>query len=174
MNLCDELTIRMLLERHGFHFSKSMGQNFLIDPQIPADIAAASRADETCGVLEIGPGIGPLTSELAQRAGKVVSIELDRALELLLERLEEAGVVHKVNTESGAFYLYCSHGEGRRDCFLLKCQRCGRIRHLDCDHLKDLYEHLETAHHFRIDPRRTLFTGLCEECAREEDTHGNQ
>lgn len=91
-----------------------------------------------------------------------------------LERLEEAGVVHKVNTESGAFYLYCSHGEGRRDCFLLKCQRCGRIRHLDCDHLKDLYEHLETAHHFRINPRRTLFTGLCEECAREEDTHGNQ
>ena len=73
-------TIRMLLERHGFHFSKSMGQNFLIDPQIPADIAAASQADETCGVLEIGPGIGPLTSELAQRAGKVVSIELDRAL----------------------------------------------------------------------------------------------
>ena len=70
----------MLLERHGFHFSKSMGQNFLIDPQIPADIAAASQADETCGVLEIGPGIGPLTSELAQRAGKVVSIELDRAL----------------------------------------------------------------------------------------------
>ena len=80
MNLCDELTIRMLLEPHGFHFSKSMGQNFLIDPQIPADIAAASQADETCGVLEIGPGIGPLTSELAQRAGKVVSIELDRAL----------------------------------------------------------------------------------------------
>ena len=80
MNLCDELTIRMLLERHDFHFSKSMGQNFLIDPQIPADIAAASQADETCGVLEIGPGIGPLTSELAQRAGKVVSIELDRAL----------------------------------------------------------------------------------------------
>ena len=92
-----------------------------------------------------------------------------------LERLEEAGVVHKVNTESGAFYLYCSHGEGRRDCFLLKCQRCGRIRHLDCDHLKDLYEHLETAHHFRIDPRRTLFTGLCDQCAQqEEDAHGNQ
>ena len=80
MNLCDELTIRMLLELHGFHFSKSMGQNFLIDPQIPADIAAASQADETCGVLEIGPGIGPLTAELAQRAGKVVAVELDRAL----------------------------------------------------------------------------------------------
>ena len=90
MNLCDELTIRMLLERHGFHFSKSMGQNFLIDPQIPADIAAASQADETCGVLEIGPGIGPLTSELAQRAGKVVSIELDRALlPILAETMAE-------------------------------------------------------------------------------------
>ena len=47
MNLCDEKTIRELLGRHGFHFSKSMGQNFLIDPQIPADIAAASGADET-------------------------------------------------------------------------------------------------------------------------------
>lgn len=57
-----------------------MGQNFLIDPQIPADIAAASGADETCGVLEIGPGIGPLTAELAQRAGKVAAVELDLSL----------------------------------------------------------------------------------------------
>ena len=57
-----------------------MGQNFLTDPQIPADIAAASGADENCGVLEIGPGIGPLTAELARRAGKVVSVELDRTL----------------------------------------------------------------------------------------------
>ena len=80
MNLCDRDTIRALLDRHGFRFSKSMGQNFLIDPQVPADIAAASGADETCGVLEIGPGIGPLTAELARRAGKVVSVELDKTL----------------------------------------------------------------------------------------------
>ena len=80
MNLCDYDTIRELLGRHGFHFSKSMGQNFLIDPQVPADIAAASRADASCGVLEIGPGIGPLTAELARRAGKVVSVELDKSL----------------------------------------------------------------------------------------------
>lgn len=80
MNLCDYQTIRELLGRHGFHFSKSMGQNFLIDPQVPRDIAAASRADESCGVLEIGPGIGPLTAELARRAGKVVSVELDKSL----------------------------------------------------------------------------------------------
>lgn len=80
MNLCDYNTIRELLGRHGFHFSKSMGQNFLIDPEVPYNIAAASQADETCGVLEIGPGIGPLTKELAQRAGKVVSVELDKSL----------------------------------------------------------------------------------------------
>ena len=64
MNLCDESTIRALLERHGFHFSKSMGQNFLIDPEVPARIAASSEADRFCGVLEIGPGIGPLTVKL--------------------------------------------------------------------------------------------------------------
>ena len=51
MNLCDYDTIRELLGRHGFHFSKSMGQNFLIDPQVPYDIAASSQADEGCGVL---------------------------------------------------------------------------------------------------------------------------
>lgn len=80
MNLCDYETIQALLLRHGFRFSKSMGQNFLIDPAIPPAIAEASGADKTCGVLEIGPGIGPLTAELAKRAGKVVSVELDRAL----------------------------------------------------------------------------------------------
>lgn len=80
MNLCDRETLRALLGRHGFHFSKSMGQNFLIDPTVPADIAASSQADRTCGVLEIGPGVGCLTAELAQRAGKVISVELDRKL----------------------------------------------------------------------------------------------
>lgn len=80
MNLCDRETLRALLGRHGFHFSRSMGQNFLIDPAVPADIAAAAQADGSCGVLEIGPGVGCLTAELARRAGKVVSVELDRKL----------------------------------------------------------------------------------------------
>ena len=80
MDLCDRNTIQSLLSRHGFRFSKSMGQNFLIDPEVPRRIAEASGADAGCGVLEIGPGIGPLTAELAQRAGKVVAVELDRAL----------------------------------------------------------------------------------------------
>ena len=91
-----------------------------------------------------------------------------------LEKLEGAGRVHKVNTGEGAFYQFCGHdGSDHRDCFLLKCSRCGRIRHLDCSHLQDLYDHLEQEHHFRIDPRGTLFTGICDLCAKEED-HGDQ
>ena len=78
MDLCNRNDIQALLQRHGFHFSKAMGQNFLIQGWVPRDIAAASGADQHTGVLEIGPGIGPLTRELAQRAGKVVSVELDR------------------------------------------------------------------------------------------------
>ncbi len=80
MDLCDLREVQSLLKRHGFRFSKSMGQNFLVEGWVPADIAAASGADETCAVLEIGPGIGPLTVQLAQRAGKVVAVELDRSL----------------------------------------------------------------------------------------------
>ena len=72
--------IEALLERHGFHFSKSKGQNFLIDRAIPRAIAEASGADGSCGVLEIGPGVGALSHELCRRAGKVVSVELDTAL----------------------------------------------------------------------------------------------
>ena len=80
MDLCNVNEIKALLGRHGFRFSKSMGQNFLIEERVPRDIAAASGADRDCGVLEIGPGIGPLTVRLAERAGRVVSVELDKAL----------------------------------------------------------------------------------------------
>ena len=80
MNLCNMNDIKALLSRHGFHFSKSMGQNFLIEDWVPMQIAEASGAAEKNGVMEIGPGIGPLTSQLARRAGKVVAVELDRTL----------------------------------------------------------------------------------------------
>lgn len=85
MNLCDKQTIFALLNRHGFHFSKSMGQNFLIDGNIPRSIVEASGVDESCGVLEIGPGIGSMTVELARQAGKVVSVELDDSLLPILD-----------------------------------------------------------------------------------------
>ena len=92
-----------------------------------------------------------------------------------LEKLEAAGAVHKVSGEDGAWYQYCGRqGQAHRGCFLLKCQRCGRIRHVDCTHLQALYDHLEQEHHFRIDPRGTLLSGVCDACAREEsgDSHG--
>ena len=85
MDLCNEKDIKALLGRHGFRFSKSMGQNFLIQGWVPRDIAEASGADQGCGVLEIGPGIGPLTVQLARRAGKVAAIELDKALLPILD-----------------------------------------------------------------------------------------
>lgn len=94
-----------------------------------------------------------------------------------LEKLAEAGRIHRVDTAAGALYQYCGHGsDGPRECFLLKCRRCGRIRHLDCSHLQALYSHLESEHHFRVDPRGTLFCGLCAQCAAdgEEDGHGAQ
>ena len=84
MNFTDPGELRTLLNRHGFRFSKSMGQNFLIDASVPARIAESVHADADCGVLEIGPGIGCLTAELAKRAGKVLSVELDHSLEPLL------------------------------------------------------------------------------------------
>ena len=77
--------IRPLLEKNGFHFSRSMGQNFLIDASVPERIAESVQADENCSVLEIGPGIGCLTEELSQRAGQVITVELDRRLSPVLE-----------------------------------------------------------------------------------------
>lgn len=85
MNLTNINDIKALLARHGFHFSKSMGQNFLIESWVPHDIAEAACLDRSCGVLEIGPGIGPLTEQLALRAEKVAAIELDKDLLPILE-----------------------------------------------------------------------------------------
>lgn len=90
--------IRALLERHGFSFSKKLGQNFLIAPTVCPRMAEACGATADSGVLEIGPGIGVLTRELAKRAGKVVAVELDdRLLPVLAETLtdnDNVNVVH--------------------------------------------------------------------------------
>lgn len=80
MELTNLTDVKALLSRHGFRFSKSMGQNFLIEPWVPARIAGAAELDRCCGVLEVGPGVGCLTAELARRAGRVAAVELDRAL----------------------------------------------------------------------------------------------
>ena len=94
MNLTDYNEIRALLARHQFRFSKSKGQNFLTAAWVPEDIAASAGLDENTGVLEVGPGVGCLTKELSLRAGKVLSVELDRDLKpVLAETLAECGNV---------------------------------------------------------------------------------
>ena len=96
-NLTDLNTIKALLARHGFRFSKTLGQNFLCAAWVPERIAEAAELDAETGVLEVGPGIGCLTAELAKRAKKVVSVELDRALAPILSEtlsgLDNAEVV---------------------------------------------------------------------------------
>ncbi len=83
MNLADINSIKTLLSSHGFSFKKSLGQNFLINPEVCPAMADAA-CDKNTGVLEIGPGIGVLTEQLSKKAKKVVSIELDNRLEKLL------------------------------------------------------------------------------------------
>ncbi len=80
MDLTDYNEIQTLLRRHGFRFSRSMGQNFLVDPLVLERIAASARLDKDTAVLEIGPGVGCLTEQLALRAGRVLAVELDRSL----------------------------------------------------------------------------------------------
>ena len=84
MNLTDYNEIQALLARHKFRFSKSKGQNFLTAAWVPEDIAASADLDENTGVLEVGPGVGCLTRELSLRAGRVLSVELDRELKPVL------------------------------------------------------------------------------------------
>ena len=84
MDLCNITEIKALLARHGFHFSKAKGQNFLTAAWVPERIADEAGVDETCGVLEVGPGIGPLTKQLCRRAKKVVAVEVDTSLQPLL------------------------------------------------------------------------------------------
>ncbi len=85
MDLSDLTTVRAVLSRHGFHFSRTLGQNFLVDSTVCPRMASLCDANKDSGVLEIGPGIGVLTQELAACVQKVVSVELDRSLEPVLQ-----------------------------------------------------------------------------------------
>ena len=84
INLCDINQIKEILGRYGFRFSKAKGQNFLTADWVPRRIAEQAGVDASAGVLEIGPGMGPLTQQLCLRAGKVVAIEVDTTLKPVL------------------------------------------------------------------------------------------
>lgn len=88
--LTDPAVIKELLQRHGFSFSRALGQNFIINPGVCPRMAELGGAAPGVGVLEIGPGFGVLTAELCRRAEKVVAIELDDRLPpILAETLAE-------------------------------------------------------------------------------------
>lgn len=98
--LSDIGTIKDILQRHGFTFSKALGQNFLINPTVCPRMAELSGAGNGVGVIEIGPGIGVLTNELCKLADKVVAVELDkRLLPVLDETLAEYNNVRVINAD---------------------------------------------------------------------------
>ena len=98
--LSDIGTIKEILGRHGFTFSKSLGQNFLINPSVCPRMAELSGAKNGVGVVEIGPGIGVLTNELCKLADKVVTVELDkRLLPVLDETLAEYDNIKVINAD---------------------------------------------------------------------------
>ncbi len=98
--LTDINYIKRLLSKHGFSFSKALGQNFLIEPSVCPKMAELCGAGENEGVIEIGPGIGVLTVELAKRAKKTVSIELDtRLIPVLGETLTDFRNAHVINAD---------------------------------------------------------------------------
>ena len=99
-NLTDISTVKDILARHGFHFSKALGQNFIINPSICPRMAEESGIDGNCGVIEIGAGIGVLTAELAKRAKKVVVIEIDtKLLPILDETLKDFDNIEIINQD---------------------------------------------------------------------------
>ena len=98
--LTDRGVIRDVMERHGFTFSKSLGQNFIVNPSVCPRIAQEGGAAPGVGVIEIGAGIGVLTAELARRADKVVCVEIDRRLlPILAETLAEFSNITIVNAD---------------------------------------------------------------------------
>ena len=100
LELIDIGTIKALLARHGFHFSKALGQNFIVNPSVCPRMADESGIDSESGVIEIGAGIGVLTAELAKRAKKVVCIELDsKLLPILDETLADFDNIEIINAD---------------------------------------------------------------------------
>ncbi len=99
-NLYDINVIKDVMGRHGFNFSKALGQNFIINPDVCPKIAELGGAEENTGVIEIGAGVGVLTAELAKRAKKVVCIEIDkRLLPVLDETLSDFDNIEIINED---------------------------------------------------------------------------
>ncbi len=99
-NLSDINVIKSVMSRHGVTFNKGLGQNFLVDPEVCPQMAECAELNENTCAIEIGPGVGVLTAELAKRAGRVLSFEVDnRLLPVLDETLAEFNNVEIINQD---------------------------------------------------------------------------
>lgn len=114
------------------------------------------------------PAAAPELADALRREGCPVGLA---TIYRQLDRMAETGLVHRIATDAGCLYQYCPRQAEGTACFLLRCQSCGRLEHLDCSALRDLYRHLAAKHGFQVDPRQTILTGICAQCA-EEDADG--
>lgn len=116
-NLTDINTIKRVMSRHCVTFSKALGQNFIIDPEVCPEIVRQSGVTEEDGVLEIGPGVGVLTQEIAKKAKRVVALELDtRLIPVLGDTLEDFSNVEVINADVMKTDLARLFAESFRDC----------------------------------------------------------
>lgn len=116
-HLSDIGTIKDIMQRHGFAFSKGLGQNFLINPSVCPRMAELGGAHADAGILEIGPGIGVLTAELSARAKRVAAVELDdRLLPVLDETLADCGNVRIIHGDAMKLDLVALIAEEFADC----------------------------------------------------------
>ena len=125
LDVCNVQVMKRLLAEYGFHFSKAKGQNFLTQRWVPQRIAEDSGVDAACGVLEIGPGFGPLTQELCLRAGKVVALEVDPTLKPVLE--------HTVGEFDNLEILFCD--ALKADLPSLTAEKFGDLKPMACANL---------------------------------------
>lgn len=116
-NLTDISVIKKIMAKNGFSFSKALGQNFIVDAGVCPEIVRRSGIDEESGVLEIGPGVGVLTQELAKKAKKVVALELDtRLIPVLEDTLGDFDNVEVINADVMKIELKKLIAESFADC----------------------------------------------------------
>lgn len=120
------------------------------------------QQEELLSFLREHPGhftVGELCSQLGDSVGTTTVYRQ-------LDKLVHSGMVTKyiIDSTSPACFEYAAH---RESCCHCKCQQCGKLLHMDCHELPALEQHIRTHHGFFIDPARTVFYGLCQDCARE-------
>ena len=121
------------------------------------------------GYLETVPGVHITASDVCEyfkaQGAQIGQSTVYRQLESLVDE----GIINKyiIDGNSPACFEYMgadSHEEAEV-CFHCKCEKCGKLIHLHCDELEDIRVHLEQEHHFKMDPLRTVFYGLCDQCS---------